>query len=294
MKTNKLDNNIKEKFAKRTFEPSASAWERLSTQLDEQPKQKKKGWFFYIGAAASILLLVSIGVQIFTDDKELIIPQNEVVIEQIDKDLIDEKIDQFLNEIPTEEVIVKTDKVEEKHGVEKNNILTKQETQNKINNNVVVTKIDNVIPKKEESQKAIDKKNFINNINNVIPTTEESIAKVDNNLNVIPVLEESLKIKFLKEDPNSTIKINSDDLLYAVTHSPQEVKTYYAKHNITRDDVLKTIQNQLKESNLKINPESILAEVERTINNDDFQNNFLESLKRRVSDIATAIASRNN
>lgn len=286
MKTNKLDNNIKEKFAKRTFEPSASAWERLSTQLDEQPKQKKKGWFFYIGAAASILLLVSIGVQLFTDDKELIIPKNEVVIEQIDKDIIDEKIDQFLNEIPTEEVIVKTDKVEEKPVLK-----------NKINKNVIANKVkQSVLNNKITSSKnpSNNKGSVTNKTDNVILKNKKSIAKVDNNLNIIPALEESLKVKFLKQDPNSTIKINSDDLLYAVTHSSEEVKTYYAKHNISRDAVLKTIQNQLQESNLKINPETILAEVERTINNDDFQNNFLESLKRRVTDIATAIASRNN
>lgn len=56
MKTNNIDQNIKKKFDNRTLEPSSSAWERLSVQLDEQPKQKKIGWFFYIGAAASILL----------------------------------------------------------------------------------------------------------------------------------------------------------------------------------------------------------------------------------------------
>ncbi|MFT5212416.1 MAG: hypothetical protein ACI9WV_000119, partial [Patiriisocius sp.] len=54
MKKDKLDNNVKEKFGQREIAPSASAWERLSAQLDEQPKQKKKGWFFYAGYAASI------------------------------------------------------------------------------------------------------------------------------------------------------------------------------------------------------------------------------------------------
>ena len=47
MKTNKLDHSVKEKLANRTFIPSASAWERLSMKLDEQPKEKKRGWFFY-------------------------------------------------------------------------------------------------------------------------------------------------------------------------------------------------------------------------------------------------------
>ncbi|WP_341221634.1 hypothetical protein [Polaribacter atrinae] len=71
MKTNKLDHSIKEKLQNRTINPSASAWERLSVQLDEQPKQKKKGWFFYVGAAASILLLISIGFLFLNKNEDL-------------------------------------------------------------------------------------------------------------------------------------------------------------------------------------------------------------------------------
>jgi glycerol-3-phosphate dehydrogenase len=100
--------------------------------------------------------------------------------------------------------------------------------------------------------------------------------------------------KITKQDQNSTIKVNADDLLYAVTHTPKEVKKYYAKYNIDREDVLKTIRNELKKSNIKVNPNTILAEVERTIDDEFFENTFMKSLKRRVSDIAVAIASRND
>ena len=82
--------------------------------------------------------------------------------------------------------------------------------------------------------------------------------------------------------------------MYAVTHSSTEVKQYYAKHNLTRDDVLKTIKSELQKSNIKINPNTILAEVERTIGEEDFQNNFMKSLKTKISNIATVIASRND
>ncbi|MEE9407411.1 MAG: hypothetical protein V3V28_04970 [Polaribacter sp.] len=286
MKTNKLDNNIKEKFAKRSFEPSASAWERLSTQLDEEPKQKKRDWFFYIGAAASILLLVSIGIQIFSSDDEVAFPNDIIVDTPIDTNSIDEKIEQFINEIPVEETIVENKKIENREK--------KQELKNKIKKNVIANKVKQplstkktyVIPKNEESHKY--KTTIVPNKNKTI------IAKVEDNQNLIPKNEESIKIKLLKPDSNSKIKINSDDLLFAVTHSPQEVKTYYAKYNIDRDAILKTIQNQLKKSNLKVNPETILAEVERTIDDDDFQNNFMKLVKKKVSVIATAIASRNN
>ena len=87
--------------------------------------------------------------------------------------------------------------------------------------------------------------------------------------------------------------MNSDDLLYAVTHSPEEVKEYYANLKLNRNDVLDSIKIKLKKSNLKINPEIILAEVERSIEDDTYQGNFRNNLGRRISTIIVAVANRN-
>ena len=62
METNNTDTNIKQKFAKREIVPSASAWERLSKELDGQPKHKKRGWLLYTGYAATVLILISVGI----------------------------------------------------------------------------------------------------------------------------------------------------------------------------------------------------------------------------------------
>ncbi len=263
MKTNNIDKNIKEKFLDRTFTPSASAWERLSNQLDEQPKQKKFGWFFYIGAAASLLLLVSISVQMFTNDKVEVNPLEEIVTTPIDTTVIDQKIDEFINEVPAKEAIVKND----------------------IELKVANKKLQNMVAKKEQQPiKKIQEKSTKKELKSTTKPIE-TIAKIEE-----PKIEqEKIKVK-----PNRSIKVNADDLLYAVTHSSKEVKEHYAKHNITRDEILKTIKSELKKSNLKVNPNSILAEVERSIDDDDFQNNFLKSLKTKVSDIASAIATRND
>tara|TARA_B100000809_G_scaffold88826_1_gene87263 strand:+ start:768 stop:1574 length:807 start_codon:yes stop_codon:yes gene_type:complete len=268
MKTNKLDKNIKEKFVNRTFKPSASAWERLSAQLDEEPQQKKKGWFFYIGVAASILLLISIGFQISYDDSVEIIPKNEVVTIPIDK-----TFDKFVNEIPFEKSLVKVDEVLEKL---------------KLN-----TEINTVISLKEESQ---GKK-----IKREIPKLKQRVVVAQVEKERVDIIDKPSKNKEIKtnknalqQNPNSSIKINSDDLLYAVTHSPKEVKAYYAKYNVNRDDVLRTIKSELKKLNIKVNLNLILAEVERNIIEDDFQNNFMKSIKRKVSDFAIALASRND
>ncbi|WP_299013647.1 hypothetical protein [uncultured Polaribacter sp.] len=284
MKTNKIDQEIKEKLANRTFATSASAWDRLSAQLDEEPKQKKKAWFYYAGYAAGILLLIYVGFSVFSDDNMQGKPVKEIIVNNpivIDTFTVKNKIDEIFTEIKEEKVIVAKDVLEEGKETSvsgKETIDKRQETRlNKLANIESRTKekinfTSNAISKNEKLEKdTLTKENIV-------------IAKVDKKMQ---------QISTEKKEDNITIKVNGADLLYAVTHTNQEVKAYYAKHNITRDQVLKTIKSELKKSNLEVDPETILAEVENTISEDVFNNNFLKSLKRRVTDIASAIASRN-
>lgn len=133
MKTNKLDNRVKEKFANRTLEPSVSAWERLSTKLDEEPKQKKKGWFFYIGYAASIIVIISIGFFIFSDE-DIIIKNDTIIVEEaLDTVNIIKNIEEHFNEVPVEKAIVKTEQsIEEKTKKIDNNKRIKTNNSTKI------------------------------------------------------------------------------------------------------------------------------------------------------------------
>jgi ABC-type uncharacterized transport system substrate-binding protein len=265
---NNMDKKTKEKFANRTFEPSTSAWERLSAQLDQQPQKKKKGWFFYIGAAASILLLFSIGFQLFSDNTIEDKPMKEIiVINPMDTNVIDTKIDKFINEISDEKVFVKIDEVEE------------TETKSTLKNTNVVVKSPKSYPKESRT---------------IIAKNEEQIIKENVDNNVLENNPSTIKKEALRQNPNSRIKINSIDLLYAVTHNKEDVKAYYARHHLDREDILRTIKRALKKSNIKVNPETILAEVERTIDEDVFQNNFMKSLKNKISDFASVIASRND
>ena len=268
METNNIDKNIKEKFANRTFQPSTSAWERLSAQLDEQPKKKKEGWFLYIGAAASILLLVSIGFYFISDNTTEGKPMKEIiVVNPIDTTVIDEKTNSFMNEIPIEKALVNVNEVGDK------------ETKSTLKNTNVVVKSPKSYPKESRI---------------IIAKNEEQIIKANLDNNLLEKKSSVVKKEALQQNPSSRIKINSIDLLYAVTHNKEDVKTYYARHRLDREDILRTIKSELKKLNIKVNPETILAEVERTIDEDDFQNNFMKSLKRKVSDFAIVIASRND
>ncbi|TXD49158.1 hypothetical protein [Polaribacter sp. IC073] len=266
MKINKLDNNIKEKFANRTLEPSVSAWERLSVQLDNQPKQKKKGWFLYIGYAASILALVSIGVYTFSSDKKNTNPKEVIVEGVVDTIQVLNKIEEHFNEIPVERAIVEKE---------------------------VINKEDNKVENKQE-KKAIAYRKAI-----IIPTKEDSV-ELNKNLRISRNIDKGIskkteKISTLNKEINtSRIKVSAEALLFAVTNAPEEESKPYMKNNVSSAVLLETIKIELKKSNLKVNPETILAEVKRTISDDDFQNNFLKSLKKKITNIATAIASRND
>lgn len=279
MKTNKLDNSIKEKLVNRTIEPSVSAWERLSLKLDEQPKHKKKGWFFYTGYAASILMLISVGIYTFSEDEQVIIPKQIIVEVKIDTMQIKNKIEQHFNTITNDKAIVKSEKVEKK----KDKFFNVKNT----DKNLMEFKEKSFIITKDESFVGL----------NIIPKNKEKISTAkskEKNPIVILTKEASNNKIFVKHNLNSRIKVNAANLLYVVTNESNKVEDQYASHNTSREEILKTIKSELKKSNLKVNPETILAEVERTINKDVFQNNFLKSLKKRISNIATAIASRNN
>jgi len=269
MKTSKMDKHIKETLKDRKITPSNSAWERLSVQLDEETTYKRRGMFFYTAIAASILLLISVGVHFFIDNSIENAPKENLVTSPIQKNSIDKKVDKLINEIPVEEALVKNAKTPESPIKIENTIVDKEK----------------IISRKINSKPLRNKEQVIAKI-----TTEDK--KLENNISTKETNTSNKKL--YKRDPNSTIKINSEDLLYAVTHSPKEVKQYYAKYNLTRDDILKTIKSELKKSNIKVSPNIILAEVERTIDEEDFKNNFMKSLKTKISDIATVIASRND
>jgi hypothetical protein len=268
MKKNNLDNNIKEKFGQREIAPSSSAWERLSAQLDEEPKQKKKGLFFYAGYAASILALISLGFYTFSKDALENRPTKEVLVNQeIDTVQILNEIEAIFNEVPVEKALVKSEK---------------KENRNLTNSAVRVTKKTNIIPTKEVA------------IQNRIFKNKEKLmtTKIDKkNTVILPTKEVSKDEDFT--NGNSRIKVNAEDLLYAVINESIVEKEFW-NNNMSGEALLRTIKVELKKSNLKVDPEIILAEVERTIKKDIFQNNFLKSLKARITDIAAAVASRND
>lgn len=281
--------HIREKLQDREIQPSASAWERLSVQLDETQSKKKRHWFLYVGYVASILLLVSLFLLINKSDKDdSLVPETILVEDDIAKPQID-RSKEFIS-IPMEEVIVQNDKdvnPVQVESTEKNQ--DHEKTENRINKQtpfVSKTKENSVIASKEnktESKINIKEADFNKKLKEFTKQGEAVVAKTIGNKSDI---ESKLR--------SGRISVDSNALLMSVTGSKEEVRAYYKKYKIDRAEVLLAIQKELKKSKVKVNPEIILAEVELEVNEENFQNNFYQFIKKRVSTVATAIANRNN
>ena len=281
METNNIDKIVSDSLKSRTIQPSNSSWERLSNQLDIAEEKKRKKWFLYVGYAATVLLLISVGFFMNTDDVlEPITPNTIVTAPIIDTTKLVKPTLQ--NTIPTETVIVKTDKVEEKQQPKK--VITKkrkpQIKQAKIIENNPIVIADNKSDLKIEKRIIIDSNSLLESVDNSTTTVAET--KI-----VIP--KEAKKI-FKQTD----IKINSDALLYAVTNPDKNINEFYKKYNVDRNDVLKNIQKELKKVNLKIDANTLLTDVEKQIDEAAFRNNFMQVVKGKITGLASAISNRNN
>ena len=241
-------------------------------------------------------MLFSVGVSYFgtTHSKEPIEIITNAPIDTLQFD--DSKLKEL---VPVEEAIVKEETIETRDKKQELREETKERKINKKNaviaNNVKQSQTNKKITSSQTSRN--DKINFAYNDKsiikkNIVIPTKENTTKLEG-IAIAKVDKTEDKRNTLEKISISRIKVNSNDLLYSVTHSPTEVKAYYAKYNVNREDILKTIKYELKKSNLKVNPNTILAEVERGIDDDLFQNNFMQKLKLKISDIAVAIADRN-
>ena len=278
MMENNLDRDIREKLQGREIQPSESAWERLSSQLDDAQRKRKKGWFLFMGYAASILLLVSLFLFLNkgedkTEVKDQILVEDDTKVPEIDttKDF---------NTFPSEnEVIVENQKVEEKKVEKKEEFVAKKKLSPKFQS----PKQEPVIASKSQ-QKDVKLIKEVPKIEDVIRKEETAVA--DNQT----IIKKDSGNAFNKEG----IYVDSEALLLSVTSTREELRAFYKKYKVDRAEVLLAIQEELKKSSLKIDPNTILAEVEKDVNEESFQNNFYQFIKKRVSGVATAIANRNN
>lgn len=295
MESNKIDKIVRDSLQSRTIQPSDSAWERLSNQLDVLEAPKRINWFKYAGYAASVLLLISVAFFINTNDVTDPIKKNVIVTAPV-IDTTEFIKPSFNNSVPQETVIVKAEKPTEdaknaKNKVHKQVGVAKKSTDVRVPN--VVTENSRIVIAKHTS---IDKKKTKNDSSIRIKIDSDALllAVTKNNQKVeksTTVIIPEVSRKLLKQ---SKIKINSDALLYAVSNPNKDISEYYKKYHIDRNEVLRNIQKELNKVNLSIDAATLLTSVEKTIDEETFKKSFMQVVKGKITGFASAFANRNN
>ncbi|RAR71461.1 hypothetical protein [Flavobacterium aciduliphilum] len=209
MAQNKLDTQIKEQIDRREIQPSNSSWDRLDAMLTIAEQKKPKRFDFHsfqsLGIAASILVLVALGLFLFNQKENVVKPENNLVVKgnnykntnentkthEIDSvkifDIDSKQQNQQVVEINNQKVTSSHQRQSKKFNQNKPNLLINQENQIEFQN------------KESVAQK-------------VPSTVEPQKARISNSLNednVLVSIEKTAK-------PNTKVKVNANSLLSKV------------------------------------------------------------------------------
>lgn len=287
MKSHDLDSIVKKSLEARTIAPSKSAWSRLSNELDQVDVSNRKTLYRYVGYAASIILMVSLATIIYSNSTDKVVYENDLVKTPVidAKELLQPNMEDILSQ---EKVVVKTEVPLLRTDVafSNNKALKAFKVNKKVSTALLKTRNNSVALLKSQQP-------------NVNETSASSI-KIDGNALLLAVTQEikkgahPVKKSISKKITKNRMQINSDALLYAVTHPAADMKTYYKKYRIDRDDVLQHIQKELTKKKLAVDASLLLASVEKTIDEETFKNRFMQVVAGKITALAIAFSNRNN
>ena len=274
METNKIDKFIRDSFKDRSLQPSASAWERLADKLDAQEERRTQKPLFW-KVAASIALLLSVGYFLIPNDTAIPIKSDEIVFKPTlkVKDLATPTIAPIT---PVQEVVVVVEKENLKQiSVQKPTLQVFKPKEIEVTSTAVAS-----IGDEADIMKT--------NLPAVAGT--KSKAKTKTELNALDFKKSTEVTASIK----TSIKVNSADLLFAVSNDVKDVQAYYAKYNVDRAEILKSIENELLKTSLRIDAQTVLTEVEKNIDEETFKKNFMQVVKGKINGLASSFSNRNN
>lgn len=205
MAPNKIEKQFREQLNSREIQPSSQAWDRLDAMLSVAEEKKSKpflGWFFI---AASILVLLTVGMFLFTQKGTTLEPQNNVVGTEVKKDSIKNVENKFQtpvvttnpnNQVTVSDIVPPTKKssntntnkdvsiINQKQSNHQNQIIKDKEIQFEINSDVALKNLPNI-----ETRKEI----IIENKNNT--TSDEALlAELENTAKKLTIKKSVVKI----------------------------------------------------------------------------------------------------
>ena len=255
METDKFEKHIKAQFKEREINPSANAWEKISSELSANTVKKKQPMYLLMGIAASIAVLVGIALFYFNGKVEFNNTPLEVVEKNEDKqkDIRLEKEIMPLNE-STEQVAVGVDETDSQFD--------EASSDTKSNEKSISPQMD--VPLQDKIEVAIlDTKESNNAIKELKPSDKIINDKVAELVAQVEVLEQ-----------NSTVTDAEVDSL--LKRAQQEI-----------------LQEKIFNTNKSVDAMALLTEVEDELDQ-SFRDQIFNSLKAGFIKVRTAVADRNN
>lgn len=247
MAQNKFENQIKEQLNSREIQPSAQAWDRLDAMLTvaEEKKTKRSPFlsFQFIGIAASVLVLVSLGMFFFTQNGKGIQRQNSVVETKVNNDTV--KQEQNKIQAPIVEKNKENQAVASSSSISNHNqsISTNQSQsiinqktnnnpsihQNQINNEKPINLQSNQAVAQKETPKTEERKPSINTLSD-----EELLASLDNSARKSTSQKATLKVdaKSLLSQVDGEVEYTfREKVINKISKNYKEVKVALANRN---------------------------------------------------------------
>ena len=251
----KFEDNIKEKLAGRTMEPSAEAWKRVAKQLEEKRPKIKIGRWVAI-AAGFIGILIIAGGLFFSPVQEDANPVVDVTT----------KVETKSQSIPQNEIVLETSE----------NLPKTTENQ--------VEKLPNLSQKrlKKSENQTISEEKIV-----VPPTAKEQVAAVEvlpnESQDFDPSLKQSIdqEVEYLLAQVDSIGKNNT-----VVTDAQVDALLVQAQEKIVKNRVFEAQTESLSAT-------ALLQEVEGELDR-SFRDKIFEALKEGFIKAREAVVSRND
>jgi hypothetical protein len=279
----KFEENIKKKFEKRTLQPSANSWTKLSNDLDNSDSKRKRSFTFYMGIAASVIGMLLVTVTVFNSFENQIGSPTLVDTESSVKEGQRKTGDVVNNE---------NAQIEVKVGVSEEN---KQE------NNIVDKSKVNPSSLKNDTKLVVTSKG----INTILPANQTTRPIHNNSYN-----ENETKTKTLVSTISNTRGNEKDSMPTTLTFEDSkalEVVNQIKKLKIENGTVSDAeIENLLKQAHNDIVRAQLYNKATRTVDADallqdveddleqSFRDKVFDGLKSGFRTIKTAVAERNN
>jgi hypothetical protein len=254
----KFEEQLKDKLEKRSLSPSTDSWAKLSDRLDAEEKKSKNPWFWWIGIAAGLIIMLALTIQTF-DSKDL----DNITPQLVEEDAIENKIEDQnpnLNETKTIELVEK-DKQEQIETIE-------------IKEQPEIINYKSVTNKKQKAKTQLATTNKAEDIK----------------------LKDLNKTKNEQETLSNQPEIKEDAVVQAINEFKTENKTVTDREvdsllKIANKELFK--DKLQKETSKTVDANALLNSVQDEMGQ-SFRSKVFEALKDSYETVKTAVAERNN